>query len=174
MRRRSLLAAAAAPPGDLSRARGRTQVVRWTTILVGLFALFAAGAIAVPARQNLYSDARAGLSVRLPVGWHVVHRRLTPCTDPVERLTVQGRGAMVMLQERLAGDAGFAARPDRFVLRGKPSPIECCAPLGRPGWFFHFRDGGRGFYGYVYLGRRGTRAEALAILDSLRIRAAAG
>jgi hypothetical protein len=144
--------------------------MRWIAIIIGLTALFPVGATAVPARQNLYRDARVGLSVRLPVGWHVVHRRLTPCTDPAERLTLRGRGAMVMLQERAAGDAGFAPRPDRFTLRGKPHAMECCAPLVRPGWFLDFRDGGRGFYAYVYLGRRGTEAEALAILTSLRIR----
>jgi hypothetical protein len=32
-----------------------------------------------------------------------------------------------------------------------------------------FGESGRGFYVYVYLGRRGTRAEALAILDGLRV-----
>jgi len=144
--------------------------MRWTAILVALSALCAAGATAAPARQTLYSDVQVGLAVRLPVGWHVVRHRLTPCSDPVERLTLTGRGAMVMLQERAAGAAGFARRPDRFTLRGKPHAMECCAPLGRPGWFLDFRDGGRGFYAYVYVGRRGTEAEALTILDSLRIR----
>jgi hypothetical protein len=76
---------------------------------------------------------------------------------------------MVMLQERLGGGQGFHSRPSRFQLNGKPYPMECCAPLGRPGWFFNFRDSGRGFYVYVYLGRPRTEADALAILDSLRV-----
>jgi hypothetical protein len=144
--------------------------MRAIAIIVGLSALVAAGASAAPDRQNVYRNAQVGLSVRVPVGWDVVARRLTPCSDPVERLTVRGRGAMVMLQERAAGGAGFAPRPERFTLRGKAHPMECCAPLGRPGWFILFRDHGRGFYAYVYLGRRGTEADALAILDSLRIK----
>jgi hypothetical protein len=32
-----------------------------------------------------------------------------------------------------------------------------------------FEDNGRGLYAYVYLGERGTRSEALAILDSVRL-----
>jgi len=134
-----------------------------------LFTLATAGAGAAPDSRVVYSDAQVGLSVSLPAGWHVVHRRLTPCTDPVERLTVAGRGAMVMLQERVGGDDGLPARPARFELRGAPQPMECCAPLDRGGWSVRFRDGGRGFYSFVYLGGRATRADALAIFDSLRI-----
>jgi hypothetical protein len=77
-----------------------------------------------------------------------------------------------MLQESLAPlrhFGGFSPRPRRFGLRGKPEAIACCAPSGRPGWFFNFRDQGRAFYVYVYIGQPGTRAEALAILDSLRV-----
>jgi hypothetical protein len=113
---------------------------------------------------------RAGITARLPSGWGTVDRRLTPCTDPVERLTLVGHGALVMLQERLAGARGFPTRPRRFELHGRPQPMECCAPLARPGWFLRFGEGGRGFYAYVYLGDRSTRVEALAVLDSLRIR----
>ena len=116
---------------------------------------------------------RHGVSAPLPVGWHVVHERLTPCTNPVERLTLAGRGALVMLQESLdrAYVNRFETRPVRFRLRGEPQFITCCAPTGRGrGWFLNFRDGGRAFYAYVYLGRAGTRAQALAILDGLRIR----
>jgi hypothetical protein len=114
----------------------------------------------------------AGLTVTLRPGWRVVHRRLTPCVNPLERLTVTGRGALVMLQESLDSRRNirrFSRRPSRFGLRGKPGPIACCAPTRRPGWFFNFRDRERGFYAYVYLGRAGTRADVLAILDSLRV-----
>lgn len=114
----------------------------------------------------------ANLTVALPAGWRVVERRLTPCTNPIERLTVTGRGALVILQESLDPRRyirRFSPRPSRFRLRGEPQPIECCAPTRRPGWFFDFRDRGRGFYVYVYVGRAGTRTEALAILDSLRV-----
>jgi hypothetical protein len=114
----------------------------------------------------------ARLRITLPSGWRVVHRRLTPCVNPIERLTLSGRGALVMLQESLDPRRyirRFSPRPHRFALKGKPQPIACCAPTRRPGWFFNFRDRGRGFYGYVYLGRVGTRAEALALLDGLRV-----
>jgi hypothetical protein len=112
-----------------------------------------------------------GLSVALPPGWRPVVRRLTPCIDPAERLTVAGRGGLVMLQERMHPASGeFPARPLRFALRGRPHPMECCAPSSRPGWWERFAENGRGFYVYVYLGRNGPRKEALAILDSLRVR----
>jgi hypothetical protein len=100
----------------------------------------------------------------------MVHRRLTPCIDPTERLTVAGHGALVMLQERLhPAGRELAPRPRRFELHGNPQYIECCTPLDRAGWVSNFGDKGRGFYVYVYLGRPGTRAQALAILDSLRV-----
>ena len=115
----------------------------------------------------------AGLKVTVPAGWHVVHERLTPCTNPVERLALAGRGALVSLTETLDPRRyvrRFSACPRRFSLRGEPQWIACCAPLSRRGWFFDFRDHGRGFYVYVYLGRSGTRREALGALDSLRVR----
>lgn len=51
-------------------------------------------AASVPAT---YSNA--GLTVTVPSGWHVVHRRLTPCTNPLERLTLSGHGGLVTLVE---------------------------------------------------------------------------
>lgn len=33
----------------------------------------------------------------MPSGWRLVDRRLTPCTNPIERITIAGRGAMVMV-----------------------------------------------------------------------------
>jgi hypothetical protein len=127
------------------------------------------GIATVPLRPA--TTTNAGLTVALPFGWRVVHRRLTPCADPAERLTVAGHGALLMFQERLHPVVGeFSPRPGRFELNGSPQHIECCAPLRRVGWFSNFVDNGRGFYVYVYLGRPGTRAQALAILDSLRVR----
>jgi hypothetical protein len=116
----------------------------------------------------------AGISAALPLGWEVVHGRLTPCTDPIERLVVRGRGGLVMVQESLGPRQHvqrLSPRPQRFALRGKPRFIACCAPPGRGrGWLFNFRDSRRGFYAYVFLGQQGTRAEALEILDSLDVR----
>ena len=112
-----------------------------------------------------------GVAVLVPSGWHVVTRKLTPCIDPTERLTVAGRGALVMLQERRRAVPGeFPVRPSKFELRGSPEYMECCAPLARRGWMLRFEDNGRSFYAYVYLGGAGTREQTLEILDSLRIR----
>ena len=134
-----------------------------------------AGSVLAPSAAGGGSAAtytRAGLTVTVPAGWHAVARRLTPCSNPLERITIAGRGAMVMIQESLDPRRyieRFRPRPQRFSLRGGPQPVACCAPLERAGWFFDFRDGGRGFYVYVYLGAPGTRAQALAALDSLRV-----
>jgi hypothetical protein len=112
--------------------------------------------------------------VLLPAHWRAVRRPLTRCVDPAERMTVAGRGALVMLQERLHPVADeFAARPSRFELNARPEYMECCAPLARRGWMLRFEDNGRGFYAYVYLGGRGTRSQALAILDTLHVEAPA-
>jgi hypothetical protein len=124
------------------------------------------------AGSSLTLRSRHGLAMLLPSSWHVVHRRLTPCIDPSERLTVAGHGSLVMLQERRRAVAGeFPARPPSFELRGRPEFMECCAPLARRGWMLRFGENGRGFYAYVYLGGRGSETEALAILDSLRVEA---
>lgn len=115
---------------------------------------------------------RSGLTVEVPPGWHVVDRRLTPCVNPIERLTLAGHGALVMLQESLDPRRlirRFDRRPRHFTLAGPPSPIACCVATRRAGWFLDFQDRGRGFYVYVYLGAPGTRTAALSILDSLRV-----
>ena len=138
--------------------------------VLALLAIFAvAGAPDAPAR---YERPEVGLSIALPAGWSVVTRPLTPCTNPVQRLAVRGRGALVQLQEALdkAYVRRFPPRPTRFALRGAPHGIACCAPREARGWFIPFRDAGRSFYAYVYLGEPGTRREVLAVLDSLHVR----
>lgn len=120
-----------------------------------------------------YERPRLGLSVPVPAGWEIVRRPLTPCTDPVQRLALRGRGALVQIQERVAADGldGFPQRPVQFALRGGPRWLACCVPDERKdkGWMLAFRDGGRGFYAYVFLGSAGTRPDALSILDGLRV-----
>jgi hypothetical protein len=144
---------------------------RLVLALLGALALTAPAAL--PAEGLPTISTTSGLTVALPSGWRVIHGRLTPCTNPIERLTVTGRGGLVMLQESLDPRRyirRFAPRPRRFELRGRPQFIACCAPANRGrGWFLNFRDGGRGFYAYVYLGQEGMRDEALALLDSLRV-----
>jgi hypothetical protein len=111
-----------------------------------------------------------GLSVVVPRGWTVVRKPLSYCTDPVQRVALRGNGAVVQIVESLSGSASrFPTRPRRFALRGKAQFLACCPPAEGKGWFFPFRDAGRGFYAYVYLGAPQTRAHALLVLDSLRV-----
>jgi hypothetical protein len=147
---------------------GRRFAIVGALLAFALPASVPAHGIAPAPRPATYTSL--GLTVALPSGWRVVHRRLTPCVDPVERLNVSGHGALIMLQERLHPASGeFSPRPSRFELNGSPQHIECCAPFRRVGWVSNFGDSGRGFYVYVYLGQPGTRAQVLAILDSLRV-----
>ena len=133
--------------------------------------LIAALAFATPASAHRYE--RSGLSVTVPAGWTTVRKPLSVCTNPVQRLALRGHGALVQIVETLdyAYVHRFPARPRRFALRNSAQYQACCPPRDGRGWFLSFRDGNRGFYAYVYLGERGTRAEVLRILDSLRVRA---
>jgi hypothetical protein len=64
--------------------------------------------------------------------------------------------------------ARVPARPARLALpRSSYQPYECMGPS----WRVDFRDGGRAFTAHVY-GPPARRREALAILDSLRVRPA--
>ena len=127
-------------------------------------------AVAAPASSERYE--RAGLSVELPAGWTPVSEPLSVCTNPVQRVAVRGHGALVQIVETLdyAYVHRFPARPRRFALPGEANYLACCPPRKSKGWFLTFRVGNRGFYAYVYLGERGTRAEVLRILDGLRVR----
>jgi hypothetical protein len=133
--------------------------------------LIAALAFATPASAHRFE--RSGLSVTVPVGWTTVGKPLSVCTNPVQRLALRGHGALVQIVESLdyAYVDRFPVRPRRFELRGPAQYRACCPPRDGKGWFLSFRDGNRGFYAYVYLGARGTRGEALGVLDSLRVRA---
>jgi hypothetical protein len=137
-------------------------------------ALVVLAALVLAAQASATRYTRAGLSVEVPSGWTVVQKQLSVCTNPMQRLAFRGRGALVQIVERLGtGDVtGFPARPARFELQGPARWVACCVPGERKdkGWFLSFRDGNRGFHAYVYLGSAGTRRDALAILDSLRVR----
>lgn len=131
-------------------------------------------AVALGAAGSAERSERAGLSVALPRGWTTVDKPLSACTNPVQRLAARGNGALVQIVETLDYSyvQRFPARPRRFALRGRADYLACCPPRPKAkGWFLTFRDGNRGFYAYVYSGARGSRAEALRVLDSLRVRA---
>jgi hypothetical protein len=136
--------------------------------------LLASSAPAAPAAtERVYSRPRVGLSVWYPSGWAVVRRHLTPCTNPIQRIALRRRGALVLLMESLDPPRyvkRFPRRPERFRLRGDPQWLVCCEPLPQRGWQLDFRDGGRAFYAYVYGSNRAVRAQGVAILDSLRVR----
>jgi hypothetical protein len=115
-------------------------------------------------------EAGHDLSIRLPPGGYLTHRRFTPCTDPVERFSVISGGEILMLQERVdARGERSPQRPRTFRVAGKPTGIECCSIARRVGWVIAFRDHGRAFYAYLY--PRGTSPmQLLNTLNSLRVR----
>jgi hypothetical protein len=128
-------------------------------------------ALPAPASAERHERPRLGLSVEVPAGWRVVRRPLSPCIDPAQRVALRGHGALVQIVERLDADPDdYPQRPRRFTLPGKPQFLACCPPAEGKGWFLTFRDAGRGFHAYVYVGRPETRAQALRILDSFRVR----
>lgn len=142
-----------------------------------------------------------GITYRVPPGWHVASRSLTPhLLNPREVLTVgTGRLAtrpvhcamvpsgalaamrpadvLVTVQERFGSDRTFPPRPGHFTLGPAPGieADQCAGP--HPAFVGHwwgFRQGGRGFHVLVAVGRSASHArvnQALAILDSLRITA---
>jgi hypothetical protein len=112
-----------------------------------------------------------------------VHQSITDCSDPAQRalfttargklhprFRVPSRAALVLLMEGTSGR--FPARPARFRLprRFVGTLGGCCEmPSGR-GVELLFRDHGRKFYAFVYVGRRsGARGSTLALLNSVRI-----
>jgi hypothetical protein len=135
-----------------------------TVLLVALL-LVPAGA-AKPAPRL---DAGSGISLVLPAGWHVVHRQISDCSDPVQRFAAASRGTTVLLLETNMGR--FPLRTARFRLPAKLSTFEgCCNMPNGPGVELLFRDHGRRFYAFVYLGRHSRdRPAALSLLNSLRI-----
>ena len=127
------------------------------------------GAAAAPAAPLRRVDVGHRLSIVVPSGWHVSHRRLTPCTDPVERFSLIRGDGMLTVQERLDPAPGeLRARPRRFRVHGSPGPLECCAVPGRRGWVLQFGEGGRAFYAYLYPGAGGA-GPLLRLLDTLRV-----
>jgi protein MpaA len=126
-----------------------------------------------------------GISGTLPPGWRVLHRRLTPCTDPQEVLAVSSfrvarrpkldsHGAFLLLEERHNSTDGLRPRPAHFSLEGPPQGLTCCEPFrGASGWPVDFQAAGRGFYGYAYVEAKADpqlRGELLEILEGLRYR----
>jgi hypothetical protein len=66
--------------------------------------------------------------------------------------------------------SGFPPRTT-FRLRSRPSRFEgCCGIPQDRGYEFIFRDDGRNLYAFVYAADRPSAQEAVAILNTLRVR----
>ena len=145
----------------------------------------AATRVSVPAR----------LSVRVPVGWHVLRGWLSDVIDPAPRLAVASvpvrlsrhtcecgfpnvvdfprNGGFVFVWEYLRpsrpGLSRVPSRPVRFHLAVDGMVRKTC---DGPSDTFGFKDAGRIFQVEVYLGPAVTAAlrdQAAAMLDSLRV-----
>jgi hypothetical protein len=143
--------------------------------------------------------ARDGIRYAIPNGWHAASRSLTPhLVDPREVLTagtgalpsgggcshmptaalkaMGPRDALVTVQERAGSVSAFPARPQHFRLppAQRVDADECAGPRAAfVSHWFEFRDGARGFYVLVAMGRSAPaqrEREALALLDSLVVR----
>lgn len=136
-----------------------------------------------------------GLSVRVPLGWHVLHGWLSDTVDPAPRLAVASfparlsrrtcacgfpnvvrfprNGAFVFVWEYLDPSgrllARTSSRPVRFHLVAGESVRETCTATTD---VFAFKAAGRVFQVEVYLGPAVTPAlhhRVEAVLDSLRV-----
>jgi hypothetical protein len=138
---------------------------------------------AAAAKTPTRIDAGRGISAVLPAGWRLLHRQVTECSDPAQRVVATDaagtvrpgahaptRAAVVLVMETSLGGR-FPARPARFRLPHLASNIGgCCEMPNGPGIELLFRDHGREFYAFVYLGRRSKdRSAVLQLLNSLRI-----
>jgi hypothetical protein len=127
----------------------------------------------------------AGLSVVVPRGWQLSRTLVTICSDPRQLLVattgrvrlrtalhIPPRAALVLLMEGSSGR--FPARPSKFTLPPLGNLGGCCEiPVGR-GAELLFRDHGRKFYAFVYVGERAppaARRDLLRLLNSVRVTA---
>lgn len=140
--------------------------------------------------------AGAGISVRVPGGWHLISRHLTDVVDPAQRLAVASfdvrlgshpcecgqpnvrhfprTGAFLFIWEYLeplssAQLRRVPRRPARFHIAQDNRHWYQCAG---PSWTTGFRAAGRVFQVEVYLGpaaARDVRLRMDALLDSLHV-----
>lgn len=137
----------------------------------------------------------AGLSVRVPAGWHVLRGWLSDVVDPAPRLAVASFPARLSRQTCACGfpnivrfprDGVFMfaweylnprrtqlartpRRPARFSLSVSRAVRQTCYG---PSDGADFKDAGRVFQVEIYIGPgagRALRAQAAAVLDSLRV-----
>jgi hypothetical protein len=155
-------------------------MVRALAVVLVAFIVAVPGALSSPPANPA---GGRGLSVMLPSGWRLSAKRVTLCDSPEQvllavtgrvrlhtALSVPARAALVLLME--GGGSGFPPRPARFELPELGNIGGCCEmPVGTGAELF-FRDHGRRFYAFVYIGTRAPPAakrEIVRILNSLRI-----
>jgi hypothetical protein len=128
-----------------------------------------------PSAWRLYREALTqaiGAREQLALGTFRLHQRAPDanCTPATAlRLRPSGGGFLFVYENVGLNRTEFTRippRPARLRLAG-PQPFECFGSS----WRVDFRQGGRAFTAHVY-GSLARRREALAILDSLRIRPA--
>jgi hypothetical protein len=154
--------------------------------LLSVYLLVAAVSLpAAVASPQARIHTRAGISVVLPSGWHLARTPVTTCSDPVQRLVVTTtrarlhrafrippRSALVLLMESRSGGR-FPPRPKSFRLPRRLDNLGgCCEIPNGPGVELLFRDHGRRFYAFVYVGehaRAATRRATVRLLNSLRV-----
>jgi hypothetical protein len=192
------VAGAADADVDLRAGRGRISNVRKLVVAVavimiaGLAAAGAAGGDRTARRVNLPGR----LSIRVPLGWHVLRGWLSDVTEPVPRLAVASfrarlsrrtcecgfpnvvnfprHGAFIFIWEYLhasrRGLSRVPSRPAHFhVVRAHGVRHTCDGSSDT----FGFKAADRVFQVEVYLGPGtgpGLRSHVGAMLDSLRIR----
>lgn len=165
------------------------------SLLVGAFLVLAAASAASVDPGGTRTNLPAGISFRLPAGWHVLHGWLSDVVDPSPRLAVASfdatlsrhtcecgmpnvrafprTGAFLFVWEylhfprRALGD--YPRRPARFRITSEtPQRYTCVGPSDT----FTFRDGRRVFQVEIYLGAdagAANRQRLLSILDSLHV-----
>lgn len=167
---------------DLAPRRARTKCM---TRLICAGVLVGAGVVPLASVSSSGQKALgAGLSVAVPRGWRVSNRPVTECGDPKQRfvavigrmrlhkaLRIPRRAALVLVMEASSGR--FPARPPRFVLPRRLGNLgRCCEIPTGPGAELLFRDRGRRFYAFVFVGERApatARRDVVRLLDSLRV-----
>ena len=125
--------------------------------------------------------ALAALTLLYPHTWHVTTQPQLAVTDPVQRFALYSGAALpangpprrnqvvaIVLEQEPPSRAGFPPRPTRFRL----PRLGALENLSGNRWGeILFRDHGRSFYVFVWIGRsaNGRVPELLTALDSLRV-----
>lgn len=153
----------------------------------GSFLLLATASVATANAPPVFR--RAGIAIRPPVGWYVTTEPLNGITDPVQRFAVSSyripigadagggyvpssRGVVAQLDEEapLINGGPWPPRPPHFTLPrlGRMETLD-----GNRWGEIVFRDHGRHFYIFIWVGRHATKTQVgllLRALDGIQIR----